>query len=96
MICQRFCKTIKKNQIRAEGDFEILPWETTPYRVKEWAIQIIVQNHDLWTRFDLDLPTRPTESTDWSPWLIPSQKEGYEVPKDVTLRYRFRLIPYGQ
>nr|WP_298687178.1 hypothetical protein [uncultured Dongia sp.] len=84
------------DQIRAEGDFEILPWETTPYRVKEWAIQIIVQNHDLWTRFDLDLPTRPTESTDWSPWLIPSQKEGYEVPKDVTLRYRFRLIPYGQ
>jgi hypothetical protein len=84
------------DQVRTEGEFEILPWETTPYRVKEWAIQIIVQNHELWTRFDLELPTRPTESTDWSPWLAPNQKDGYEVPKDVVLRYRFRLTPYGQ
>jgi len=84
------------DQIRTDGDFEILPWDTAPYRVKEWAIQLIVQNHDIWTRFDLDLPPRPTESTDWSPWLAPSLQEGYDAPKDVTLRYRFRLIPYGQ
>lgn len=89
-------ETRHDDQIRTEGEFEILPWETTPYRVKEWAIQVILQNHEMWTRFDLDLPKRPAESTDWSPWLAPSAKEGYDMPKDVSLRYRFRLIPYGQ
>lgn len=84
------------DQIRQEGDFIILPWETTPYRVKEWAIQIIVDGHQNWIRFDLDLPKRPTQSTDWSPWLTATAGDEWDVVEDISLRYRFRLIPYGQ
>jgi hypothetical protein len=29
-------------------------------------------------------------------WLPPVWKEETDMPKEVTLRYRFRLIPYGQ
>jgi MFS family permease len=82
--------------VRNEDGFTILPWETTPYRVAAWEIQVIIANNPKWTRFVLDLPRRPTQSTEWSGWLMPTAGEALDLPADVALRYRFRLIPYGQ
>ncbi|MCY7350280.1 MAG: hypothetical protein LH606_06390 [Cytophagaceae bacterium] len=49
--------------------------------------------------FVLDLPKRPTQSTDWSGWSEPMAYQEDPLPEDarqgLSLRYRFRLIAHG-
>jgi hypothetical protein len=85
------------DQIREEGDFVILPWETTPISLKSWEVWLFVNNKRV--SFPLDLPKRPSESTEWSGWMAPSATQEEPLPagvlQNVAIRYRFRLIPYG-
>ncbi|KAA9355289.1 hypothetical protein [Larkinella humicola] len=85
------------DRIRKEGNFVILPWETTPISLKKWQMRVFV--HTTPVDFPLDLPRRPQASTDWSAWLIPSDKQEDPLPdgalEHTALRYRFRLIPHG-
>ncbi|GAB3506313.1 hypothetical protein GCM10027341_39160 [Spirosoma knui] len=85
-------------QIRHEADVTILPWETTPIDVKQWEVRAFLRNQPM--LFPLDLPRRPDQSTDWSNWQKPVQYQDYTLPEKakhgLSLRYRFRLIPYGQ
>ncbi|GAB3914753.1 hypothetical protein GCM10028803_60650 [Larkinella knui] len=85
------------DRIREEGDFVILPWETTPISLKRWEMFVFVRNERV--RFPLDLPKRPQASTDWSGWMAPSGDQDGPLPEgvrqNITLRYRFRLVPYG-
>ena len=84
--------------LREEGDAVILPWATVPYEVKEWGMVVFLENQPV--LFRLDLPRRPTQSTDWSDWLKPGQYQDYAIPQvaqqGLTLRYRFRLVPHGE
>jgi hypothetical protein len=79
--------------VRHEGGFTVLPWETTPIRVRAWEVRVLI--HDTPSLFRLDLPKRPDASTQWSEWIAPSAAPDFDVPKGLFLRYRFRLIPSG-
>jgi hypothetical protein len=85
-------------QLREEDDAVILPWATVTYEVKEWGMVVFLQTQPV--LFRLDLPRRPTQSTDWSDWLKPGQYQDYAVPEEarqgLMLRYRFRLVPHGE
>lgn len=80
---------------REEAGYIITPWDAIPYKVWSWNIDVLLNGHEKWIRFPVDLPARPSQSTDWSDWLLPIAVEGHETPQGVELRYRFRLIPYG-
>ena len=71
----------------------MLPWETTPLAVSAWEVRVFLR--DTPSVFRLGLPKRPAASTDWSEWIPPAAVEGYAAPAGLSLRYRFRLIPYG-
>lgn len=84
--------------IREEGNFVILPWETTPFEVNKWKMRVFVRNKPV--DFMLNLPRRPLESTNWSSWEAPRVEQQQEplpdgVLQNMTLRYCFRLEPYG-
>lgn len=83
--------------VRDDGAFMVLPWETTPFRVRAWEVRVFLheREHDRESLFRLDLPRRPQRSTDWSGWVAPVTGEGSETPAGLAIRYRFRLIPYG-
>lgn len=85
------------DRVREEEAFVILPWETAPISVKDWAMRVFV--HQRPVLFTLNLPRRPTQSTEWSDWVAPTpyQDEALTdgVRRGLALRYRFRLIPYG-
>lgn len=93
-----FMATSHPERIREEGDSVILPWETIPYEVKEWGMVVFLPNTAV--LFRIDLPRRPTQSTDWSGWIKPGSYQEKPIPEEaqqgLTLRYRFRLVPYGQ
>ena len=78
---------------REEGDAMILPWETTPFRVRAWEIRVIVREQPM--LFELPLPPVPAGSPDWSDWIRPSVREGYAVPEGVRLRYRLMIDQHG-
>jgi hypothetical protein len=78
---------------RQDGDAVILPWETTPFRVRAWEIRVIVRDQS--ALFELPLRPVPADSPDWSNWIQPSGREGYSRPAGVTLRYRFLVRPHG-
>jgi len=78
---------------RQDGDAVILPWETTPIRVRAWHIRLIVRNQA--ALFELPLPPVPVSSPHWSDWIRPSAREGYTGPEGVALRYRFLVRPHG-
>lgn len=88
--------TLHDDRIRDDGAFVILPWETTPYRVRSWVIEVLLHGVDSSAMFSLDLPTRPVASTEWSNWLPTDSSDDATVPPGLALRFRFRLIPYGQ
>ncbi|GAB3931076.1 hypothetical protein [Larkinella terrae] len=86
------------DQIREEGDFVILPWDTTPLDANKWKMRIFVYNKPV--DFILNIPRHPQQSTEWSVWTapVPEQQDGPlpdGVQQNLTIRYRFRLIPYG-
>ncbi|RRB04760.1 hypothetical protein [Larkinella rosea] len=86
------------DRIREEGEFVILPWDTTPLEANKWEVRVFVRNKPV--DFMLNIPRRPQQSTDWSGWTAPAPGQQDELlPADVqqnfTIRYRFRLIPYG-
>ncbi len=84
--------------VRDEGDYIILPWETVPLKVSDWGVMVFLRNDPL--LFNLDLPKHPKASTDWSGWVEPVPFQKVPLPADaqqgLRLRYRFRLVPYGQ
>lgn len=90
--------TTHPDRVREEGDAVILPWETVPYEVDEWGMVVFLQSQPV--LFRLDLPRRPTQSTDWSDWVTPVSYQENAVSEEarqgLTLRYRFRLVPHGQ
>jgi hypothetical protein len=79
---------------RDEGDAVILPWETTPMRVRAWDIDVIVRGQPV--RFTLPLPKVPASSAEWSAWTSPQADQGSLHARGLTLRYRFLVIPFGQ
>ncbi len=85
------------DQVRDEGEAMILPWETVVDKVDQWHMRVFLQNQPM--LFPLDLPRRPEKSTEWSGWLAPVQYQDFPLPETarqgLTLRYRFRLKPYG-
>ncbi len=81
-------------EVRKEGAFEVLPWATVPFEVKEWAVRVFLPDRPTW--FSLALPKRPTQSTDWSGWIKPTPREDNTTPDGITLRYRFRLVPFSE
>ncbi|WP_080057305.1 hypothetical protein [Spirosoma aerolatum] len=81
-------------QIRREGDMVILPWFTYLHRVADWSVLVDVgQSENL---FQMDLPKRPTQSTEWSAWILPVKQPEHPALSGLSIRYRFRLVPYGQ
>ncbi|MEA2627491.1 MAG: hypothetical protein QOD06_3536 [Candidatus Binatota bacterium] len=78
---------------REEGDFVVVPWQTTPITVRAWEVSVFVRDRP--AIFTLDLPPRPKRSTEWSGWIAPAARPGYETLEGLVLRYRFRLIPHG-
>jgi hypothetical protein len=78
---------------RSEDGYAILPWETTPLRVRAWEVRVILHNHPL--LFRLGLPRRPSAATEWSDWIRPTPSEGFEMQEGIQLRYRFRLTAPG-
>lgn len=86
------------DRIREEGNFVILPWDTTPLEVNKWKIRVFFHNKPV--DFLLNLPRHPEKSTEWSAWTAPLPEQQDEplpdgVQQNLTIRYRFRLIPYG-
>lgn len=80
--------------VRDDGDAVILPWETTPVRVRTWEVRVILRNEPV--LFVLPLPRLPDNSIEWSDWIRPSAGRDATPSDKVTLRYRFLVIPYGQ
>lgn len=84
--------------IRQEADAVVLPWETVPFEVDQWGVVVFLKNNPV--LFPIDLPRRPTQSTEWSEWVRPIAYQNDPVPPEaqqgLTLRYRFRLVPHGQ
>lgn len=87
--------SLHSDSLREEGDYFITPWDTVPYKVRSWNIDVMLNGHQKWIRFPVDLPARPQPSTDWSDWQLPIPAEDHETPEGIGLRYRFRLVPYG-
>ena len=81
-------------RVRDDGDAVILPWETTPVRVHAWEISVFVRGQPV--LFVLPLPRVPTGSATWSDWIRSSGKQTPTPPDEMTLRYRFLVIPHGQ
>lgn len=79
--------------IRQDGDAFILPWETTPLRLRAWEVRVFVRTQPV--LFELPLPSRPAHSPAWSNWIQPSAHTDYTTPQGVSLRYRFLLRPHG-
>lgn len=78
-------------RVRDEGDFMVIPWETTVTVVYNWSIWItLLQAKHVY--FPMKLPYRPTQSTNWSAWETPSPHKHSITPTGITLRYRFRLL----
>ncbi|WP_461087996.1 hypothetical protein [Spirosoma gilvum] len=44
----------------------------------------------------MELPKRPAQSTEWSAWIPPIPRPEHPDPSGLSIRYRFRLVPYGQ
>lgn len=88
--------TFHDDQVRDEGSFVILPWDTTPYRVKAWAIDVLLNGDAGHATFSLGLPARPEVSTGWSDWLAPDNGAAMDVGSGLALRFRFRIVPNGQ
>ncbi|SFD68438.1 hypothetical protein [Spirosoma endophyticum] len=88
----------KPEAIREEGKFVILPWATAPMFVNKWQVRVFLHNEPM--LFTLDLPRNPTQSSDWSGWVAPTQYQENVIPSDVqqklTLRYRLRLVPNNE
>jgi hypothetical protein len=82
-------------RIREEDGAVVVPWETTPIRVKAWTVQVIVK--DRTAAFTLPLAKRPDRSIEWSGWLEPAPAGAASEPPaaGVTMRFRFLLVPYG-
>ena len=81
-------------RVRDDGDAVVLPWETTPIRVRRWEIRVIVRGEPV--LFTLPLPRKPASSADWSAWTRPSASQGSTRLDGMTLRHRFLVIPFGQ
>ncbi|MBD2702887.1 hypothetical protein IC229_19730 [Spirosoma sp. BT702] len=81
-------------RIRQEGEFTILPWFTYLHRVKGWNVLVDLPQQASF--FQMDLPKRPPQSTEWSNWIAPIPQPDYTTPAGLSIRYRFRLVPYGQ
>jgi hypothetical protein len=77
--------------IREEGGFVIIPWEITVRMVYQWAIWSTISFNKSY--FPLNLPYRPSKSTEWSDWTTPVPRDGATTPDKLTLRYRLRLVP---
>ncbi|GAB3905714.1 hypothetical protein GCM10028803_36980 [Larkinella knui] len=82
------------DQVRHEGGFVVLPWEITVHTVYHWAIWSTVDYKKSY--FELDLPYRPSHSTDWSGWAAPTAHEGAIIPPGLTLRYRLNLLAQSE
>ena len=87
--------TLHSDAVRDEGDYFVTPWDTVPYKVRSWNIDVLLNGRQKWIRFPVDLPSRPPTSIDWSDWQLPIPAEDHETPEGIGLRYRFRLVPYG-
>jgi hypothetical protein len=81
-------------RVRDDGDDVILPWETTPFRVRAWEISVFVRGEPV--LFALPLPRRPAGSAEWSEWIRSSEEPASPQSDGMTLRYRFLVIPHGQ
>jgi len=81
-------------RVRDDGDAVILPWETSPIRVRTWELSVFVKNEP--TLFVLPLPRVPVGSAEWSAWIGPAAGGDPARPGGLTLRYRFLVIPHGQ
>jgi hypothetical protein len=81
------------DQVRREGEFTILPWETTPITLPQWEVRVALDGKA--ALFRPDLPKRPQRSTEWSAWIAPLPGAESETAARLTIRYRFRLVPYG-
>jgi hypothetical protein len=79
---------------RADGDAVILPWETTPIRVRAWQIRVFVRGAPL--LFELPLARMPESSAEWSQWIRPAAREGSSSQDAVMLRYRFQVLPHEE
>ena len=88
----------KPEAVREEGEFVILPWATAPMYVDKWQVRVFLHNKPM--LFALNLPRNPTQSSDWSGWIAPTQHQENVVPSDVqqklSLRYRLRLVPNNE
>ena len=80
-----------REEIREEGGFVILPWEITVHTVYKWAIWSTIAFNKSY--FPLNLPYRPSKSTDWSDWVAPTPRDGASTPDRIMLRYRLLLLP---
>ena len=83
---------VHQASLRDEGDFLVIPLETTVTVVYDWAIWITLL-YDQRLYFPMNLPYRPRQSTAWSNWGVPKPHNGATTPTGVLLRYRFRLVP---
>ncbi|MVM34904.1 hypothetical protein GO755_33055 [Spirosoma sp. HMF4905] len=85
----------RSDAVREDGEFVILPWATAPMDVDKWQMRVFLHNNPV--LFLLDLPRLPTQSTNWSNWIFPSQYQDYSlsdtIKQRLTLRYRLRLVP---
>lgn len=81
-------------QIRQEGRAVILPWFTYLHRVADWSVLVDVGQSENF--FQMELPKRPAQSTEWSTWIAPTPRSEHPTLTGLTIRYRFRIVPYGQ
>lgn len=88
----------KPEAVREENEFVVLPWATAPMYVDKWQVRVFLRNKPM--LFTLDLPRNPTQSSDWSGWMAPTQYQENVIPSDVqqklSLRYRLRLVPNNE
>jgi hypothetical protein len=88
----------KPEAVREENEFVVLPWATAPMYVDKWQVRVFLRNKPM--LFTLDFPRNPTQSSDWSGWIAPTQYQENVIPADVqqklTLRYRLRLVPNNE
>ncbi|GAB3714694.1 hypothetical protein GCM10027592_54670 [Spirosoma flavus] len=84
----------RDEQIHEDGDYVIRPWYGYLYTNKNWKVRVYL--HSLYGDFQMNLPRRPTESTEWSGWMNPTPNPEEKTPEGLSIRYRFRLIPHGQ
>ncbi|MBD2702888.1 hypothetical protein IC229_19735 [Spirosoma sp. BT702] len=84
----------RDEQIHEEGDSVIRPWYGYMYSIKDWSVRVYLDS--LYGDFQLNIPRRPMESTEWSGWINPTPNPEDKAPDGVSIRYRFRLVPHGQ